>query len=158
MEIIALLGPSASGKTSVALEIAKKKDAYILSLDSLSVYKEINIASAKPTKEEQGDIPYFGIDIIYPSTNFSINLFCDEYNKVYEKAKNDNKNLVIVGGTSFYLKSLIDGLSIKPNISQDTKEKVQASIKNLDEAYDFIKKKDPAYNIAKNDKYRIEKW
>jgi len=96
---LAIIGSTASGKTSLAVKVAKQLDAYILSLDSLSIYKEIDIVSAKPTKEEQDGIQHFGIDTIYPNEAFDVTTFIKLYNKVYSKCIKESKNLVIVGGT-----------------------------------------------------------
>ncbi len=160
MKITALLGATASGKTAKSLQLALELDAYVLSLDSLSIYKEIDIASAKPTPKERGDILHFGIDEIYPNEDFNVSIFFDIFKKAKQKAIEDGKNLIIVGGTGFYLKSLISGLSSKPKISSKTKKEVQKIIKNLDNAYNIINKNDKTYSqkISKNDSYRIEKW
>ena len=72
MKEIAIIGSTASGKTGLSLEIANKTNSLVLSLDSLSVYKEIDIASAKPTKKERGDIIHFGIDEVYPNEKFDV--------------------------------------------------------------------------------------
>ena len=69
MKEIAIIGSTASGKTALSLEIASKTNSIILSLDSLCVYKEIDIVSAKPTLEERGEILHFGIDEVYPMLN-----------------------------------------------------------------------------------------
>ncbi len=158
MKEIALLGTTASGKTALSLDIADKFDSVILSLDSLSIYKEIDIASAKPTKTERGDIIHFGIDEIFPNEHFSSADFLSLYKKAKNFAKNHGKNLIIVGGTSFYLKSIIDGLSTKPKIDKNIKQKIEEIKKS--EAYEIILKNDPLYasKISKNDSYRIEKW
>ncbi len=158
MKEVAILGPTASGKTTLSLELAKTCNGIVLSLDSLSVYKEINIASAKPTKEERSDIPHFGIDEIYVNEHFSSALFFEIYKLAKEEALKNKKNLIIVGGTSFYLKSLVEGLNPKPNISEEIKKKIKyISIKD---GYEMIKKYDPVYadKISSKDKYRIEKW
>ncbi len=160
MKITALLGATASGKTAKSLQMASEDDAYILSLDSLSIYKEIDIASAKPTVQERGDIRHFGIDEIYPDENFNVSIFFDIFEKAKKEALKDSKNLIIVGGTGFYLKSLMTGLSKKPKISLETKKEVKEIIKNLNSAYDIVLKNDKVYSqkISKNDSYRIEKW
>lgn len=156
---LALIGPTASGKTALSIEIAQKMDAYILSLDSLSIYKEIDIVSAKPTKEERAGIEHFGIDHLYPDEHFDVTTFVTLYQEIYRKAMHEGKNLVIVGGTSFYLKMLIEGISDLPAISQNTKEKTSHLIKNLKEAYQFLYDLDPHYmeRISQSDRYRIEK-
>lgn len=156
---LALIGPTASGKTALSIKVAKHLNAYILSLDSLSIYKEIDIVSAKPTKVEQGDILHFGLDHISANENFDVKTFIDLYHEVYAKCLTDNKNLVIVGGTSFYLKMLIDGISELPKISDETKHKTQDYLKNLKESHAFLYDLDNTYmaSIEKTDTYRIEK-
>ncbi len=152
MKEIAIIGSTASGKTGLSLEIAQQTNSIILSLDSLSVYKEIDIASAKPTKEERGDIPHFGINEVYPNEVFDVIQFIDCYKKAKEYAIKNNNNLIIVGGTGFYLKALVEGLSI----GIDSKVKLDIPIKD---AYDLLYSIDKKYmeKIEKNDKYRIEK-
>ncbi len=156
---LAIIGPTASGKSDLAIQTAQKMDAYILSIDSLSIYKEIDIVSAKPSKDELAMIKHFGIDEIYPDEYFSVDIFIDLYKKVIKKCKNNNKNLIIVGGTSFYLKSLLDGLSKLPDITKEIEDRVKDRLQNLQESYNFLKSIDDIYmkNIDKNDSYRIEK-
>ena len=156
---LAIIGPTASGKSDLAIKIAKKIDAYILSIDSLSIYKEIDIVSAKPSKEELSQVKHFGIDVLNPDSYFSVDIFINIYKKVNELCQKENKNLIIVGGTSFYLKSLLSGLSNLPNIDANTTSKVKNRLKNLKESYDLLRDIDPEYmqNISKNDAYRIEK-
>ena len=152
MKEIAIIGTTASGKTALSLELASKTNSMILSLDSLCVYKEIDIVSAKPTKEERGNIIHFGIDEVYPNEEFDVVKFIELYNKAKEYASNHNNNLIIVGGTGFYLKALIDGLSKGIDL------KIKLDISPL-EAYDFLYSLDKDYmqKIEKNDRYRIEK-
>ena len=152
MKQIAIIGTTASGKTALALEIALKRDAIILSLDSLSVYKEIDIASAKPTKEERGEIVHFGIDEVYPNETFDVLEFIECYNKAKTYALKNQKNLIIVGGTGFYLKTLIEGISL----GITTHEPLDISVVD---AYERLYALDETYmqKIERNDKYRIEK-
>ncbi|MAD40813.1 MAG: tRNA (adenosine(37)-N6)-dimethylallyltransferase MiaA [Arcobacter sp.] len=152
MKEIAIIGSTASGKTNLSLEIANKTNSIILSLDSLSVYKQIDVASAKPTKEERGDIIHFGIDEVLPNEEFDVIQFINCYKKAKEFAKKNNKNLIIVGGTGFYLKSLIEGIST----GVDFKVKLDS---NVGEIYDLLYSLDKEYmsKIQRNDKYRIEK-
>ncbi|MDN5061111.1 tRNA (adenosine(37)-N6)-dimethylallyltransferase MiaA [Aliarcobacter butzleri] len=152
MKEIAIIGSTASGKTALSLEIASKTNSIILSLDSLCVYKEIDIVSAKPTLEERGEILHFGIDEVYPNVEFDVVCFMELYKKAKEYAVKNDKNLIIVGGTGFYLKALIDGLSL----GIETKIKLDISVS---EAYDLLYSLDEMYmkKIEKNDKYRVEK-
>lgn len=159
MKQIAIIGPTASGKTSLAIEVAKKTNSVILSLDSLSVYKEIDIASAKPTLAERDGIVHFGIDEICVNEKFDVIVFFEIYKKAKTFAEENNKNLIICGGSGFYLKSLIEGIS--PNIiaSDDDILWVNDMLLDLPKSYEFLQKIDPPYSskIYANDKYRIEK-
>jgi len=159
MKQLAIIGPTASGKSDLGIQIAKQIDAYILSIDSLSIYKEIDIVAAKPSKEELAEVPHFGINEIYPNEHFSVEIFIKLYKDVLKKCQNDTKNLVIVGGTSFYLKSLLDGLSTLPTITQEIQEHVKEQLKDLPRVYHELSKRDTLYmqKIASNDRYRIEK-
>lgn len=156
---IALIGVTASGKSSLAIKLAEHTNAYILSLDSLSIYKEINIASAKPSLEERHKIKHFGVDVIFPDEPFDVTTFIELYNCAKKSAIDDNKNLIIVGGTSFYLNMLIQGISKLPSISWKTKEKSNSLLQNLEEAHKFLYDKDKEYlkTINIHDRYRLEK-
>jgi tRNA dimethylallyltransferase len=156
---LAIIGPTASGKSDLAVSIAKKWNALILSLDSLSVYKEIDVVSAKPSFEMRGSVPHYGIDAIYPDEPFDVTLFAKLYQTIFEKAQSENKNLVIVGGSSFYLKSLIDGISPLPPISPALMKNIQSRMSDPEQTYRMLSDLDAEYmrHIEKNDSYRIEK-
>lgn len=159
MKQIAIIGPTASGKSDLAIETALQHNAYILSIDSLSIYKEIDIASAKPSADELAKVKHFGINEIYLDTHFSVAIFIELYKKAFQKALHDGKNLIIVGGTSFYLKSLTSGLSQLPEYSEATKERAAKMLLDLPRAYDYLQERDPEYMkaIEASDAYRIEK-
>jgi tRNA dimethylallyltransferase len=159
MKTIAIIAPSASGKTALSLKLAKQTNSIILSLDSLAIYKDIDIVSAKPTKDEMGDIVHFGINEIYPNDSFNAVKFITLFKNAKQYAKKHNKNLIIVGGSSFYLKVLIDGISNTPIILPQTKLWVEQKLRDLQKAYEFMVGLDKNYmqNIASNDKYRISK-
>lgn len=156
---IAIIAPTASGKTDVSISLAHKLNAVILSLDSLAVYKQIDIASAKPSLRDRDGIVHFGIDNIYPNEQFDVIEFIAEYNNAKEYAIDNGKNLIIVGGTGFYLKAMCDGLSVVPIISDETSIKVEKELFDLSASYDFLNSIDPLYmkKISYNDKYRIQK-
>lgn len=160
MKQIAIVAPTASGKSDLALYLAHKTNSYILSLDSLSVYKEIDIVSAKPSKDELNSIKHFGVDIVYPNEYFAVSRFIDEYQNAKAQAIQDNKNLIVVGGSSFYLKSMIDGLSIEPNITESIKDEVSKKVAtNVEQVWEYINNIDSNYmqNIKPTDSYRVEK-
>ena len=156
---LAIVAPTASGKTDLSIDLAHKIDAVILSLDSLAVYKQIDIASAKPSVEERDGIVHFGIDKIYANEKFDVIEFINEYKNAKEYAIENGKNLIIVGGTGFYLKSMIDGLSPFPKLTHNTISIVKEKMVNVEKVYNELNIKDSRYmkNISSNDKYRIQK-
>ena len=148
----AVIGTTASGKSDLALKIAKEFNGVILSLDSLSVYKEINIASAKPTALELESVKHFGINLIFPNEYFSVGEFIKEYEKAKSYAQNLQIPLIITGGSGFYLKAMMSGLA--PKIRD-----IKCDL-NLEQIYELILKIDPEFGskFSKNDKFRLEKW
>lgn len=159
MKQLAIIGSTASGKSDLALSLAKTYNAAVLSIDSLSIYKEIDIASAKPTRDELSQAPHFGIDCLTPDHNASVFTFIDEYRRAVEYASQHDKNLVIVGGSSFYLKSMIEGLSYVPKITDETRASTDELLKEIESAHAFLADIDPETmaKIHSTDRYRIEK-
>lgn len=158
-KVLAIIGATASGKTSLAITIAKKYQGVIFSIDSLAVYKEMDIVSAKPSVEEQEGIIHFGIDQLKVPEHFSAAKVALLYQEALDFAQAHGKNLIIVGGSSFYLKSLMTGLSQLPNFSDQTIEKARKMLENVQEVYQLFVEVDPQSlkAIEKNDAYRLEK-
>lgn len=159
MKTVAIIGATASGKSDLAHELAYKTDAVLLSADSLAVYKYADISSAKPSISERKDFRYFGLDIVLPDQTFGVYEFVNEYIKARDFCIANSKNLIIVGGSGFYVKSLISGLSTIPLISADQLNEIRTICDKPQLAYDLLLSKDKefAQNIDPNDKYRIEK-
>lgn len=159
MKQLAIIGSTASGKSDLALQLALNFNAVILSIDSLSIYKEIDIAAAKPSKEELGLVTHFGIDRLSPDQTASVMTFIDEYGRAREYASQNGKNLIIVGGSSFYLKSMIDGLSEIPTFSSETYQKAQEMLTDLPSVHRILSDIDPMTmaKISLGDAYRTEK-
>lgn len=146
----ALIGTTASGKSELANALADEFEAIILSLDSLCVYKEINIASAKPCEIVLSKIEHFGVNLLSVADKFNVALFFDEYKRARKRALQLDKPLIIVGGTSFYLKALMSGLS--QSVAESRSE-----LSN-DEIFALMSEIDKNSKIAKNDSYRLRKW
>jgi len=159
MNEIAIIGPTASGKSDLAIKIAQKHNAYIFSIDSLSIYKEIDIASAKPSKKELSQIEHFGVNELLPNEHFNVALLIQLYRDLKKRAKENDKNIIIVGGSSFYLKTLLDGISELPSITAEVKLQTKKMLQNLNDVYKLLLKVDPVSvsKIDKNDVYRLEK-
>ncbi|WP_104712567.1 tRNA (adenosine(37)-N6)-dimethylallyltransferase MiaA [Helicobacter cetorum] len=152
-----MLGASGSGKTALSIELAQKLDAEIFSLDSLSIYKDINIASAKPSLEERKNIKHYALDYLNIDEKNNAQIF----KTLLEDAirATSKKILLIVGGSSFYLKSILEGLSEMPKPSSEQILKIEQEINALTNPYEFLKSIDPstALKIHYNDTYRIHK-
>ncbi len=155
----AIIGATASGKSKLAIELAKKLNGYILSLDSLAIYREIDIASAKPTHDELSETKHFGIDVLNPNEKFDVVDFINIYKNTKSEAEKNSKKLIIVGGTSFYLKSLLIGFSPLDKLSDETIAKREYLMQNIETAYNFLFEQDNEYaiKIGIGDRYRIEK-
>ncbi|HEX5623798.1 MAG TPA: tRNA (adenosine(37)-N6)-dimethylallyltransferase MiaA [Sulfuricurvum sp.] len=159
MKQLAIIGSTASGKSDLALALATEYNAVILSIDSLSIYQDIDIASAKPSKNELALVTHFGINALRPDETASVFTFIDEYRRAVEHAQQHHKNLLIVGGSSFYLKSMVDGLSHVPLISESVKVQTAQMLNDPEEAHRLLSAIDPntMAGIHPSDRYRIEK-
>lgn len=154
-----LVGPTASGKTSLAIELAKKMDGEIISADSLQIYKEFDIGSAKPSKEQLKEVKHHLISAISPLK--VLNAF--EYSQMARKAVLDvisrGKQPILVGGSGLYIRAVVDGLLKIEAYPEDVKKLIYAEIKEkgLSSLYKELEKVDPeaASKIHFNDEFRI---
>lgn len=161
MQIVALLGSTGSGKTDLSIGLAESLNANIFSLDSLSVYKKIDIASAKPSAKLRSLVPHFGIDLINPDEKINVFKIKEELIRAIDLSR----NIVIVGGSSFYLRAILDGLSPHPSsVSFDKNIDLIEKVHNLDsktlhEKYNFLAQIDNEHAIKINpsDRFRIER-
>jgi tRNA dimethylallyltransferase len=155
------MGPTASGKTDLAIEIYDKKDIEIISVDSALIYRDMNIGTAKPDLETLKKYPHKLVNIISPEEEYSAQNFIDDSLGCIENAIKNNKNPVLVGGTSFYFNALENGLSNLPASTKKSREYVNNLISNLglERAYQELKKVDniSAQKIHKNDNQRVSR-
>lgn len=117
-KVFAIVGPTASGKSTLSLELAKKLDGEIISADSRQIYKEFDIATAKPSIEEMQGIKHHMIDIVTPGEEFSVADFADLANKVIEDVTQRGKVPIVAGGTGLYLRTLLADFDI-PRVEPD---------------------------------------
>ncbi len=159
-KVIVICGPTASGKTALSIELAKKINGEIISADSMQIYKEMNIGTAKPTKEEMQGIKHYLIDFISPEERYSVADFKKDAKSSIKKILEKGKTPIIVGGTGLYIDSLIYEIEYQ-DIEFDAKyrEKLEKEVeeKGLETIYEEAKKIDPQAieKISKNDKKRI---
>ena len=123
--ILAIVGPTASGKTSLALSVAKKCHAEIVSADSRQIYKYLDIGTAKPTLEERSKVTHHFVDHINPDEHFDAGLFGQEGRIIIKNILKTGKTPVIAGGSGLYIRSLVDGLFEGPK--QDETIRLQLS-------------------------------
>jgi tRNA dimethylallyltransferase len=124
MKILCIVGPTASGKSELAIELALKYGAEILSCDARQIYKRLDIGSNKVTLTQQKGVPHWGIDIIEPDQFFTVQDYETYALSVIEDIRLRGKNLIICGGTGFYLKVLEQGLDFIPQIPSYVREEL----------------------------------
>ncbi|HTD02273.1 tRNA (adenosine(37)-N6)-dimethylallyltransferase MiaA [Undibacterium sp.] len=112
--VIAIMGPTASGKTAAALQIAQHIPSEIISVDSALVYRQMDIGTAKPNAAELASVPHHLIDIIDPSESYSVAQFLDDTARLVKDIQGRGKLPLLVGGTMMYFKALLDGLDDLP--------------------------------------------
>ena len=113
-KLIAIVGPTASGKTRLSVELAKKYDGEILSFDSMQVYKGMDIGTAKPSVEERQGIVHHMFDVVDPREDFSVSRFVEQADPIVEHTLAQGKTLILVGGTGLYVDALIRGTEFAP--------------------------------------------
>ena len=111
-KVIAVVGPTASGKTAMSIELAKKINGEIVSADSRLVYKGFDIASAKPTLEEREGIPHYLIDIVEPESDYSAGNYHDDARKAIYEIISKGKTPIVVGGTGLYFRILLENYNL----------------------------------------------
>lgn len=150
------MGPTASGKSTLAIQIAKEINGEIISADSRLVYKGFDIASAKPTMEERQGIEHYLIDIVEPEVDYSVANFCDDAKIAIEKIRQKGKIPIVVGGTGLYFRILLEDFDM-PRVEPDYE--LRAKLENMDtqELHEMLKKLDPvsAEKIHFNNKVKI---
>lgn len=159
-KVIVICGPTASGKTALSIELAKKVNGEIISCDSMQIYKDMNIGTAKPTIEEMQGIKHYLLDFVSPNERYSVADFKKDAKNAIKEILSKGKVPIIVGGTGLYLDSLIyeieyQNIEFDENYRKELEQEVEE--KGLEELYEQAKKIDPVAieKISKNDKKRI---
>jgi tRNA dimethylallyltransferase len=126
-----LTGPTASGKTDVALDLAEKLNAEIVSVDSMAVYREMNIGTAKATAEQVSRVPHHLIDIVEPTVEYSVTQFVLDAHRIAEEIRSRDRQVLFVGGTPLYLKVLLRGMFFGPPADWDFREQVERDVERF---------------------------
>ncbi len=142
-KIIVILGPTSSGKSSIAIKLAQKFNGEIISADSRQVYRGMDIGTGKVTKEEQALAKHYMLDIISPKTNFSSAQFKKKAEKIIQDILKRGKLPIICGGTGFWIKALVDDV-VYPEVKPDWKLREKLGKKTAEELFSMLEKIDPA--------------
>ena len=157
--VLFLMGPTASGKTELAIEISKIIDSKLISVDSALIYRGMDIGTAKPDQETLKKFPHELIDICEPEDSFSVNDFIDLATTKIELAFKEDKLPILVGGTSFYFNALEHGISNLPGSTDKSREHFNELLQKQgsEKLHEKLKEIDPksAERIHPNDSQRI---
>lgn len=159
-DVIVILGPTASGKTAVSIELAKTINGEIISADSMQVYKHMNIGTAKPTDDEMQGIQHYLINEVDPCEEFSVVKYQQLALTYIEEILNKEKTPIIAGGTGLYINSVVDNIDFSETVSDwSLREQLnkEAEEKGNDYLYEKLKSVDPiaAKSIHKNNVKRV---
>ena len=160
-KVIILRGPTASGKTDLSLELAEKFPIELISVDSVMVYKGLNIGSAKPSKQILKSYPHHLIDICEPNEKYSAGRFIVDAQKIIKDIQSNDRFPLLVGGTMMYYKVLQDGMSQLPAANEEIRTQIDLKAEKIGwpEMHVELRKVDPesAKEIKPNDKQRIQR-
>ena len=159
-ELIIICGATASGKSQLALDVAKKLNTSIVYADSLAIYKDLDIGTAKPTKEEMQQVKHYLVDFVEPTSEFSVSDYEEYALKAINEILSQNKPAIICGGTGFYINSILYKLSygnVAKNEEVRQKFLKMASEEGVDSVYNELLKVDSetALKLHKNDVVRV---
>lgn len=159
-KVIVIAGPTASGKSKLAVELAKRINGEIVSADSMQIYKEMNIGTAKIMPKEMEGIKHYMLDFVAPDERYSVSAYKKEAEKCIEKILAKGKTPIICGGTGLYINSLVYGIEFnEEKIDEEYRNKLNNIAENegLEGLYNMAMEIDPEAmeKISKNDKKRI---
>ena len=143
--IICVAGPTASGKTALAVELAKLTGGEVVSCDSMQIYKRMDIGTAKPTPDEMQGIPHHMIDVAEPDEDFSVSRYCEMASPIVDDIIARGKTVIIAGGTGLYMDSLIKGNDFAPFPSTGVRQRLeeQADREGMEAMLTWLRSVDP---------------
>ncbi len=160
-KVVVIVGPTASGKTALSIELAKKLDGEIISSDSMQIYKDMDIGTAKVTKEEAQGIKHYLVDFVSPDQRYTVSDFKRDAEAAIKEILNKGKVPIVVGGTGLYVNSLIYGIEYQDmEIDEEYRNELMNRAEDpmeLEKMWDEANTIDPEamQKISKNDKKRI---
>ena len=158
-KIICIAGPTASGKTAVAVELAKVTNGEVVSCDSMQVYRRMDIGTAKPTLEEMQGIPHHMLDVCDPEDDFSVSRYCEMATPIVDDILARGKTAIIAGGTGLYMDALIKGNDFAPYPATGRRQELEAMAdeKGIEAVMAWLRSVDPdsAARLHLSDRKRI---
>ncbi len=133
--LVVILGPTASGKTALSLALAERFDGEIVNCDSVAMYREFDLGTAKPTASERGRAPHHLLDFIEPTSHITAGEYFRQARQVLEEIKARGRLPIVAGGTGLYLRALLDGLFPGPQRSEELRERLRARAELRGSAY-----------------------
>ena len=153
-KIIVIVGPTATGKTKLSIELAHKYNTVIINADSTQVYKEPIIATAKIRKEEKEGIPHYMLDLVSLNDDYTLFDYQRDGRKLLDKFISENKNIIIVGGSGLYIKALLYDYDLKEN----KKSSIDLNSYSNEELKKLADSIDPENDIHINNRHRLERF
>ncbi len=155
-KLIVVLGPTASGKSALAVKIAKKFNGEVISADSRQVYQGMDIGTGKVTKKEMQGVTHYLLDVASPKRIFTVAQYRELALKAINRIMKKGKIPILCGGTGFYIQAVVDGIII-PKVKPDWKLREKLQKKSVEDIYQMLQKLDPrrAKNIDKNNPRRL---
>ena len=157
--IICIAGPTASGKTALAVELAKEFNGEVVSCDSMQIYRRMNIGTAKPTPEEMQGIVHHMLDVAEPEEDFSVSRYCEMASPIVDDIIARGKTAIIAGGTGLYMDALIKGNDFAPCPATGRREELEekADREGMEVLMDWLREIDPeaAARLHLSDRKRI---
>jgi tRNA dimethylallyltransferase len=158
-EAVLIAGPTASGKSALALELAQKVSGVVINADSMQVYRDLRIITARPTPQEEARVPHRLYGHVDASANFSVGAWVADAAGILAEARGQNRLAVFVGGTGLYFKALTRGLSAVPPIATEIRENVRARLERdgVEALHAELARRDPvsAERLKPRDRTRI---
>ena len=158
-KIICVAGPTASGKTSLSIALAKALDGEVISCDSMQIYRGMDIGTAKPTPHEMDGVVHHMLDVVSPADDFSVSRYCEMADPILQDILARGKTAIIAGGTGLYMDALIRGNSFAPFPSTGMREKLEAEADaiGMEAMVEKLRAIDPesAQRLPMNDRKRI---
>ena len=156
-DLVIIAGPTCVGKSSIAMELAKKINGVLINADSVQVYEDLKLLSARPTEKDMLQVPHFLYGYVKSEINYSIADWLQQLHKVLDNLKKIKKTAILVGGSGLYLNSVINGLAPIPRLKEEIKKESLLKLNEIgiDSFREINFKIDPKFVAKNSDKHRL---